>query len=50
VAALAARCLGRESFHPGAVVVEGCAWAVLGDKEVGKSSTLAHSPSAGTPC
>jgi hypothetical protein len=42
VAALAARWLGRESFHAGAVVVDGHAWAVLGDKEAGKSSTLAH--------
>jgi hypothetical protein len=42
VAALAARWLGRESFHAGAVVVDGGAWAVLGDKEAGKSSTLAH--------
>jgi hypothetical protein len=42
VAALAARWLGRESFHAGAFVVDGGAWAVLGDKEAGKSSTLAH--------
>jgi hypothetical protein len=42
VAALAARWLGRESFHAGAVVVDGGAWAVLGDKESGKSSTLAY--------
>lgn len=42
VAALAARWLGRESFHAGAVVVDGVAWAILGDKEAGKSSTLAH--------
>jgi hypothetical protein len=42
VAALAARWLGRESFHGGAVVIDGGAWAILGDKEAGKSSTLAH--------
>jgi hypothetical protein len=42
VAALAARWLGRESFHAGAVVVDGGAWALLGDKEAGKSSTLAQ--------
>lgn len=47
VAALAARWLGRESFHAGAVVVDGGAWAVLGDKEAGKSSTLAHLALAG---
>jgi hypothetical protein len=42
VAALAARWLGRESFHAGAVIVDGGAWALLGDNEAGKSSTLAH--------
>jgi hypothetical protein len=42
VAALAARWLGRESFHAGAFLVDGSAWAVLGDKEAGKRSTLAH--------
>lgn len=42
VAALAARWLGRESFHGGTVVVGGGAWALLGDKEAGKSSTLAR--------
>jgi hypothetical protein len=47
VAALAARWLGRESFHAGAVVVDGGAWALLGDKEAGKSSTLAHLAIAG---
>jgi hypothetical protein len=40
-AALAARWAGRESFHAGAVIADGGAWAVLGDKEAGKSSTLA---------
>jgi hypothetical protein len=42
VAALFARWLGRESLHAGAVLVQGGAWAILGDKEAGKSSTLAH--------
>ncbi len=50
VAALAARWLGRESFHAGAVIVDGGAWALLGDKEAGKSSTLAHLALTGTRC
>jgi hypothetical protein len=41
-AAVAARWAGRESFHAGAVVADGGAWVVLGDKESGKSTTLAH--------
>jgi hypothetical protein len=41
-AAIAARWAGRESFHAGAVIANGGAWAVLGDKESGKSTTLAH--------
>ena len=40
-AAVAARWAGRESFHAGAIVVDSGAYAVLGDKESGKSSTLA---------
>src|SRR5215207_1935442 len=40
-AAVLARWLGREAFHAGAVVADGGAWAVLGDRESGKSSTLA---------
>jgi hypothetical protein len=40
-AAVAARWTGRDSFHAGAVVVGGGAWAVVGDKENGKSTTLA---------
>jgi hypothetical protein len=39
-AAVLARWAGRESFHAGAVVGDGGAWAVLGDRESGKSSTL----------
>jgi hypothetical protein len=41
VAAVAARWSGRESFHAGAVIAGGGAWGVLGDKENGKSTTLA---------
>lgn len=33
--------LGRPSFHAGAFVMDGGAWAVVGDREAGKSSTLA---------
>jgi hypothetical protein len=40
-AAVAARWTGRDSFHAGAVVIGEGAWAVLGDKENGKSTTLA---------
>lgn len=32
---------GWEAYHAGAFVVEGGAWAVVGDKEGGKSTTLA---------
>jgi hypothetical protein len=42
VAAVAARWAGRESFHAGAMIAGGEAWAILGDKESGKSTTLAH--------
>jgi hypothetical protein len=48
-AAVAARWAGRESFHAGAVVAGGGAWAVLGDKESGKSTTLAHLALGGHP-
>ena len=40
-AAIAARWTGRDSFHAGAVVLGGGAWAIVGDKENGKSTTLA---------
>jgi hypothetical protein len=40
-AAVAARWAGRETFHAGAVVTAAGAWALLGDKENGKSTTLA---------
>lgn len=49
VAAIASRWLGRESFHAGAVVIGDGAWGVLGDKEAGKSSTLAWLALAGHP-
>jgi hypothetical protein len=40
-AAVVARWLGRESLHAGAYVVNGGAWAVLGERESGKSTLLA---------
>jgi len=46
-AAIAARWAGRESFHGGAVVAGGGAWGVLGGRESGKSTTLAHLALAG---
>ena len=39
-ASFASHWLGRQVFHGGAFVLAGGAWALLGDKEVGKSSTL----------
>lgn len=40
-AGIAAHWMGRESFHAGAIALDGGAWAVLGDKGEGKSSLLA---------
>jgi hypothetical protein len=40
-AAVIGRWLGRESVHAGAFAVDGRAWAVVGAREAGKSSTLA---------
>jgi hypothetical protein len=40
-AAVVARWSGRESFHGGAFVVDGGVWALLGEREAGKSTTLA---------
>jgi hypothetical protein len=40
-ATVAAYWLGRESFHAGAIVVGQEAWALVGDRGAGKSSTLA---------
>jgi hypothetical protein len=39
-AAIASRWLGRDAFHAGAFMVNEGAWAILGEKGVGKSSTL----------
>lgn len=47
-AAVVARWSGRESFHAGAVVGGDGAWGVLGDKESGKSTTLAWLAGKGT--
>ena len=41
--------LRRESFHAGAFVANGKAWAVAADREGGKSSTLAGLALAGLP-
>jgi hypothetical protein len=41
VAAVVARWMGRESLHAGAFVHDGGAWALVGDRESGKSSMLA---------
>jgi hypothetical protein len=40
-AAVIARWHGHESIHAGAAIVGGAAWALVGDRESGKSSTLA---------
>jgi len=48
-AALASKALGRETFHAGAVVVGGGAWAVIGHREGGKSTTLAWFEALGHP-
>jgi hypothetical protein len=47
VAAVFAWWAGREAVHAGAFVVDGRAWAVLGEKGDGKSSTLAGLALAG---
>lgn len=39
-ASIASHWLGRQTLHGGAFVLGGRAWALLGDKEGGKSSTL----------
>ena len=41
--------LGRESFHAGAFVLNGKAWAVAAEREGGKSSTLAGLATRGVP-
>jgi hypothetical protein len=49
VALISARWLGRESFHAGAFVADGGVWAMLGDKEAGKSTMLAWLDAHGRP-
>jgi hypothetical protein len=46
-AAIVSRWLGRESLHAGAFLAGGGAWALLGARESGKSSTLACLAKAG---
>jgi len=41
VAAVTAHWYGRESFHAGGIAIGGVAWAIVGDRHSGKSSTLA---------
>ncbi|RLV47496.1 hypothetical protein D9V37_15030 [Nocardioides mangrovicus] len=40
---------GRDAMHAGAVVVDGRAWAVIGHKNQGKSTTLGYLASCGLP-
>ena len=47
--ALFARWLGRQAFHAGGFVTDGGAWAVLGNREAGKSTMLAWLALAGHP-
>jgi hypothetical protein len=42
LAAIANRWLGRDAFHAGAFLTGDGAWAVMGAKDAGKSTTLAH--------
>jgi hypothetical protein len=49
VAAVFSYWLGRESFHAAAFIHDGGVWAVLGDRESGKSSTLAWLALRGQP-
>jgi hypothetical protein len=48
-AVVAAHWCGWESFHAGAFLLAEKAWAILGDKEAGKSSLLACLALCGTP-
>ena len=48
-AGVIARWRGLQCFHAGAIVVDGRAWALLGDKGAGKSSLLAQLASLGVP-
>ena len=49
IGAMTAYLQGQESFHAGAVALDGGAWAVVGDREAGKSSTLAFFAGEGVP-
>lgn len=49
VAAVTARWLGRQSFHAGAVAIGNDVWALLAEREGGKSTTLAWFASRGHP-
>lgn len=49
VAAVAARWLGRDSFHGGAFALDGDVWGLLADREGGKSTTLAWIAAQGLP-
>jgi hypothetical protein len=49
VASIFARWQGREAFHAGGVVFDGGAWALVGDKEAGKSTLLTALASEGKP-
>jgi hypothetical protein len=46
-AVVAARWAGRQSFHAGCFVLDGCAWGVIGERNAGKSSALAWMASHG---
>jgi hypothetical protein len=48
-AGVIARWQGLQCFHAGAFVVDGRAWALLGDKGAGKSSLLAQLAAQGVP-
>jgi hypothetical protein len=48
-AAIVSHWAGRLSFHAGAFVSDGAVWAVVGDREAGKSSTLAWLALRGHP-
>jgi hypothetical protein len=48
-ATVLARWHHREAFHAGAFVLDGVAWAVLGAREAGKSTALAHAHLRGLP-
>ena len=49
IGAMSAYLMGEECFHAGAVALDGGAWAIVGDREAGKSSTLASLAARGIP-